>query len=191
MTPSSVAPTRLSQRLGVGEPRRRRRQPESFATAAITPEECFQRAPPLCQDFAGQIAAVGIDQEIEGDEDGRRLRRRAFALGSPPGGRAATTHRTKSRGRPERRSRRRARIFSAPAPATPRPLPGNTASSSRPDFDCSSTLSPSRKASVRNPSHFGSYCHSGPTGNRLDRQRLHRAQTAFAMATSCKALGEA
>src|ERR1043166_9028443 len=33
-----------------------------------------------------------------------------------------------------------------------------------PDFDCSSTLLPSRNTRQRNPSHLGSYCHSGPRG---------------------------
>src|SRR3954471_24030055 len=33
-----------------------------------------------------------------------------------------------------------------------------------PAFDCSSTLSPSRNAMQRKPSHLGSYCHSSPVG---------------------------
>ena len=42
------------------------------------------------------------------------------------------------------------------------------------DFDCSSTFLPSRKATQRKPSHFGSYCHSGPCGNSSRGARFHR-----------------
>ena len=54
--------------------------------------------------------------------------------------------------------------------------------------------SPSRNARQRKPSHFGSYCHSGPSGICVDRQRFHRAAIsadadARAMASSTQTAG--
>src|ERR1051325_2749376 len=41
---------------------------------------------------------------------------------------------------------------------------GKYRASGCPAFDCNWTSRPSRNARQRNPSHFGSYCHSAPSG---------------------------
>src|SRR5262245_9528845 len=55
----------------IAELRRRRRQPDALGAPAIPAEKAFQRGTPFLERATSQQRAIGIDQEIENDQQGR------------------------------------------------------------------------------------------------------------------------
>ncbi len=75
MMPSRVAPTRSSQPLASAEPGGRRREADAGGAAQVFFGKRLELAPPHLQRLIDVRFAVGSDQEVEHDQQRRRLRR--------------------------------------------------------------------------------------------------------------------
>ena len=114
MMPSSVAPTRLSQPLAsaslvvAGESRMRLACAEILARR--TARSRLRRS---LSGSSSERRAVGVGQQVEHDQQRRRLAGELRDRGSRPDGCAAAARRTRTRRRSAPRSRRRARMLVA------------------------------------------------------------------------------
>ena len=110
MMPSRVAPTCLSHPFALGEPRRRRREADTPAFRENSARANFsRRCAPLDQRLIDQRVPFGVSQQVEGDEQRRRLRGQLCDAARPRDESAAAAHRTTTRRLAARRSRHRAR----------------------------------------------------------------------------------